>query len=104
MNEFDQRRKAYEDKFMHDEKIRFKATVRALRSLLDWSVSKGFERAETQEYKDVMIKDLLMTSGVAVALTQLRDDMSELDQAHDFIEIENQFNTLLNRQLKQLAE
>lgn len=104
MSDFDQRRKAYEDKYMHDEELRFRATVKALRSLLDWSVTKGLAKAETQDYKDHLIEDMLMNQGVAMVLTQVRDDMADLPEAPDFVTIESQFNTLLERHVQKLVD
>lgn len=40
MDAFDDRQKAYEDKFAHDEELRFKATVRAAKLFGEWAAEQ----------------------------------------------------------------
>ena len=58
MTTFDEREKAYEDKFVHDEELRFKAKVKAAKLLAQWAAN------EIGLSPDVYVTELVnMTSG-----------------------------------------
>jgi hypothetical protein len=56
MDSIDNRRRAFEDKFAHDEGLRFRALVQALRHV---AADYGLDDATTQS----LIHDTLMTKG-----------------------------------------
>ena len=60
MTTFDDRQKAYEKKFAHDEELKFKATARRNKLLGRWAAEKLGMSDETAEAyaKDVVIADL----------------------------------------------
>ena len=59
MTTFDQRKDAYENKFAHDEELRFKATARRNKLLGLWAAEKlGKSGAEADAYaKSVVVAD-----------------------------------------------
>lgn len=59
MTTFDEREKAFERKFAHDEELRFKSTVRRNKLLGIWAAEKlGMSGAEAEGYvKDVIRAD-----------------------------------------------
>ena len=60
MTTFDQRKDAYENKFAHDEELRFKATARRNKLLGLWAAEKlGKSGADAEAYaKEVVIADM----------------------------------------------
>ena len=59
MTQFDDRERAFESKFAHDEEIRFRIIARRNRLLGEWAARQmGLSDAETQSYaKDVVHSD-----------------------------------------------
>ena len=95
MTTFDQRKDAYENKFAHDEELRFKATARRNKLLGLWAAEKlGKSGAEAEAYaKSVVVADFeeagdedvvrkvkndFALASVTVADTEIRTVMTEL--------------------------
>jgi hypothetical protein len=59
MSTFDDRERAFETKFAHDEEMKFRITARRNRLLGEWAARQmGLNEAETQSYaKDVVRSD-----------------------------------------------
>ena len=59
MTTFDDRERAFETKFAHDEEMRFRITARRNRLLGEWAARRmGLSEAETESYaKDVVRSD-----------------------------------------------
>ena len=95
MTTFDQRKDAYENKFAHDEELRFKATARRNKLLGLWAAEKlGKSGAEAEAYaKSVVVADFeeagdedvvrkvkndFALAGVSITDTEIRTVMTEL--------------------------
>ncbi|WP_199092195.1 DUF1476 domain-containing protein [Bosea sp. ASV33] len=95
MTTFDQRKDAYENKFAHDEELRFKATARRNKLLGLWAAEKlGKSGADADAYaKSVVVADFeeageedvvrkvkndFTLAGVAVTDAEIRTVMTEL--------------------------
>jgi hypothetical protein len=95
MTTFDERKDAYENKFAHDEELRFKATARRNKLLGLWAAEKlGKSGAEAETYaKAVVVADFeeagdedvvrkvrndFAAAGVAVADSEIRSVMTQL--------------------------
>lgn len=95
MSTFDQRKDAFENKFAHDEELRFKATARRNKLLGLWAAEKlGKTGAEADAYaKSVVVADFeeagdedvvrkvkgdFVTGGITVADEEVRRVMTEL--------------------------
>ena len=95
MSTFDQRKDAFENKFAHDEELRFKATARRNKLLGLWAAEKlGKNGAEADAYaKDVVVADFeeagdqdvlrkvagdFSAAGVSVPETEVQRVMTEL--------------------------
>jgi len=95
MTTFDQRKDAFENKFAHDEELRFKATARRNKLLGLWAAEKlGKSGAEADAYaKSVVVADFeeagdedvvrkvkgdFTAAGVAVGDDEIRRVMNEL--------------------------
>jgi hypothetical protein len=59
VTQFDDRERAFESKFAHDEEMKFRITARRNRLLGEWAARKmGLSEAETESYaKDVVRSD-----------------------------------------------
>jgi hypothetical protein len=59
MTQFDDRERAFESKFAHDEEMRFRVTARRNRLLGEWAARQmGLSEVETESYaKDVVRSD-----------------------------------------------
>ena len=59
MTQFDDRQRAFESKFAHDEEMKFRITARRNRLLGEWAARQmGLSEAETESYaKDVVRSD-----------------------------------------------
>ena len=95
MTTFDQRKDAYENKFAHDEELRFKATARRNKLLGLWAAEKlGKSGADAEAYaKSVVLADFeeagdddvlrkvkadFAAGGVAAGDDEIRRTMTEL--------------------------
>jgi len=95
MSTFDQRKDAFENKFAHDEELRFKATARRNKLLGLWAAEKlGKSGADAEAYaKSVVVADFeeagdedvvrkvkgdFVTGGITVADDEVRRVMTEL--------------------------
>jgi len=95
MTTFDQRKDAFENKFAHDEELRFKATARRNKLLGLWAAEKlGKSGADAEAYaKSVVVADFeeagdedvvrkvkgdFVTGGVSVGDDEIRRVMGEL--------------------------
>ena len=95
MTTFDQRKDAYENKFAHDEELRFKATARRTKLLGLWAAEKlGKSGADAEAYaKSVVVADFeeagdedvvrkvkndFALAGVSITDTEIRTVMTEL--------------------------
>ena len=94
MTTFDEREKAFENKFAHDAELKFKAESRCNKMLAEWAgaklgmagsalddYTKALRKAaiESKGHDDVFrkIKGDLATKGVAVSDADLREQMGE---------------------------
>ena len=95
MTTFDERKDAYENKFAHDEELRFKATARRNKLLGLWAAEKlGKSGADADSYaKSVVVADFeeagdedvvrkvkndFVLAGLAITDTEIRTVMTEL--------------------------
>jgi len=60
MTTFDEREKAFEKKFAHDQELKFKAEARRTKLLAEWAAEKlGLSGAEVEDYiRDVVREEL----------------------------------------------
>jgi len=108
MTQFDDRERAFESKFAHDEEMRFRITARRNRLLGEWAARQmGLSEAETESYaKDVVRSDFeeagehdvirkvlgdLTSAGVDCDEERVRDVLrnKELDARRQIIEASN---------------
>ncbi len=102
MTTFDDRKDAYENKFAHDEELRFKATARRNKLLGLWAAEKlGKSGADAEEYaKSVVLSDF-EEAGDEDVFRKVRGD---LDASVSDQEIRSQMTTLLARAVESISK
>jgi hypothetical protein len=75
MTTFDERERAFERKFAHDEELRFRATVRRNKLLGLWAAEKlGHSGADADAYAKEVIRADFTVPGDADLIAKLRKD------------------------------
>jgi hypothetical protein len=102
MTTFDDRQKAFENKFAHDQEMRFKAMARRNKLLGLWAAEKlGKSGAEADEYaKSVVLADF-EEPGDEDVFRKVRGD---LDASVSDSEIREQMTTLLARAAEEVQK
>ncbi|MEM8800743.1 MAG: DUF1476 domain-containing protein [Pseudomonadota bacterium] len=78
MTQFDNRERAFENKFAHDAEMRFKAEARRNRKLGEWiSNLLGYSSDETAAYVSQVIKSDFEEAGDEDVFRKLRSDLDE---------------------------
>jgi len=89
MTTFDEREKAFERKFAHDEELRFKSIVRRNKLFGLWAAEKlGLSGAEAEEYAKSVVKADFEEPGDEDVLRKVRGDFEAkgVDQSEHRIE------------------
>lgn len=95
MTTFDDRKDAFENKFAHDEELRFKATARRNKLLGLWAAEKlGKAGAEAEAYAQSVVMADFDEPGDEDVFRKVRGD---LDASVTDVEIRTQMETLLAR-------
>lgn len=77
MTTFDEREKAFERKFAHDEELRFKATVRRNRLFGRWAAEKlGLSGEEAESYAKSVVRADFAEPGDDDILRKVKEDFA----------------------------
>ena len=78
MSSFDEREKAFEDKYRHDEELRFKVTARRNRMLGEWAAAEmGMSGPAAASYAASIIEALLgQRGGDAALIGKIKSDLA----------------------------
>ncbi len=93
MTSFDDREKAFENKFKHDEELKFKINARAIRLFGFWAAAQlGLTGSDIDTYAESIIEEDFSHPGVKDVLRKVQKDLS--DKGVDMTEhhLENEFN------------
>ncbi|TVR10854.1 MAG: DUF1476 domain-containing protein [Salinarimonadaceae bacterium] len=100
MTTFDDRKDAFENKFAHDEELRFKATARRNKLLGLWAAEKlGKSGADAEAYAQSVVLADFEEPGDADVFRKVRGD---LDASVTDVEIRTQMDTLLARAIEEV--
>lgn len=72
MTTFDDRQKAFEDKFAHDEELRFKANVKAAKLLAEWAANQIGLSVDV--YKTELVNMVTSGKNEDALLTKVQND------------------------------
>jgi hypothetical protein len=98
MTTFDQRKDAFENRFAHDEELRFKATARRNKLLGLWAAEKlGKSGADAEAYAKAVVVADFEEAGDEDVVRKLRSDFAAASIAMDEIEMRRVMSELLIR-------
>jgi hypothetical protein len=101
MSEFSKREKTFEDKFAHDQDLKFKAYARRNRLLGQWAAEKlGLKAEAAKAYADEVIKADLKEPGHEDVFRKLRGDFDKKGVALS----DHQIRREMEEKLKQAME
>jgi hypothetical protein len=102
MSDFDDREKAFEKKFAHDEELAFRATARRNKLLGLWAARLlGFDAAKAESYaKEVVVADF-ETAGDEDVVKKLMTDLGDRTTEK---EVRTQLADLYKEAVRQVSE
>lgn len=105
MTTFDERKNAYENKFAHDEELKFKATARRNKLLGRWAAEQmGLTGDAAETYaKDVVLADLA-EPGDEDVFRKVRKDFDEKEVEQSDHQIRRTMVELMAEAIKQIEE
>ena len=103
MTTFDEREKAFEKKFAHDQDLRFKAESRRNKMLAEWAAEKlGISGPALEEYVKAVRKADLAEKGDEDVLRKVKQDFADKGIAIDEAEIRKQLGEFLAKAVKDI--
>ncbi|HML44598.1 MAG: DUF1476 domain-containing protein [Hyphomicrobium zavarzinii] len=103
MTTFDEREKAFEKKFAHDQDLRFKAESRRNKMLAEWAAEKlGITGPALEEYVKAVRKADLAEKGDEDVLRKVKQDFADKGIAIDEAEIRKQLGEFLAKAVKDI--
>ena len=103
MTTFDEREKAFERKFAHDQDLRFRATARRNKLFGLWAAEKlGLSDAEAGEYAKSVIRADFQKPGDDDVLRKVKDDFDAkgIDQSYD--QLQSTLTEMMAESLRQI--
>jgi hypothetical protein len=77
MTSFEEREKAFEDKYKHDQHLQFKITVRRNRMLALWVAGEiGLTGAAAEAYAKELVEEVAIQGGQAAAVAKIKADLT----------------------------
>jgi hypothetical protein len=100
---FDKRKEGFEQKFAHDEELRFKATARRNKMLGLWAAEKlGLSGASAKNYAKEVVASDLEEAGERDVFAKVRKDFDAKGVAASDVEIQQVMNELLAKAMAQI--
>lgn len=102
MSTLDERRDAFENKYAHDENIKFKVSVRANKLLGLWAAEKqGLKGDEVENYARSVVNAVFKDSGEDAIVRKVASDLKGIA---DETEIQAQMEMSLDEARKEILE
>src|SRR5262245_59265616 len=103
MPTFDDREKAFEKKFAHDQEHRFKAESRRNKMMAEWAATQlGLSGAEVEEYVRAVRRADLVEKGDDDVFRKIRQDFDEKGVAISDKELRARMTELLAEAVRQI--
>lgn len=103
MTTFDDREKAFERKFVHDEELRFRATARRNKLFGLWAAEKmGLSGTEADEYAKTVVKADLQEAGDEDVLRKVNGDLTAKGAAVADTELRGKLVDLMAEAIQQI--
>ncbi len=105
MASFDDRKKGFENKFAHDEELRFKATARRNKLLGLWAAEKlGLSGDEAEAYAKEVVKSDFEEPGDEDVFRKVRGDMDAKNVEVSDHQIRREMEQLLSVAMQQISK
>ncbi|XBQ15270.1 MAG: DUF1476 domain-containing protein [Oceanicaulis sp.] len=105
MSGFDDREKAYENKYAHDQELEFKATARRNKLLGLWAAElMGMSEAESLDYANAVVKADFEEAGHEDVFRKIRGDFDARGIEQSDHQIRHKMEQLLEDARKQVRE
>ena len=86
MEKFDERKKSFENKFAHDEELKFKVASRRNKYLGQWTSQKlGYDTDKEKEYIQTVIKAHFQEAGDEDVFRKIKADLKDHDGSDEEI-------------------
>ncbi|NRG18064.1 DUF1476 domain-containing protein [Rhizobiales bacterium] len=103
MSTFDRREEAFENKFAHDEELRFKAIARRNKLLGLWAAEKlGYEGDKVEEYAKSVVRADFEEPGDEDVFRKVRADFDEAGVEQSDHQIRRTMQELLQKAIEQI--
>lgn len=103
MTTFDNREKGFENKFAHDQDLKFKAESRRNKLVAEWAAGKlGLSGSEVDDYIKAVRKADLAEKGDDDVVRKIRKDFDDKGVAVSDADIRKQLTTLLAEAVRQI--
>ena len=103
MTTFDEREKAFEKKFAHDQELKFKAEARRNKLLAEWAAEKlGLSGAEVEDYIRAVVRADLAEAGDQDVFRKVRGDFDAKGVQMSDQELRNKMQEFLAEAVKQV--
>jgi len=78
MEKFDERKKSFEQKFAHDEELKFKVAAKRNKYLGQWASQKlGYDAEKEKEYIQAVIKADFQEAGDEDVFRKIKEDLKD---------------------------
>lgn len=105
MSTFNERERAYESKFAHDEELRFKATARRNRLLGKWAAEKlGLAEDKADEYAKEVVRSDFEEPGDHDVFRKIRKDFDEAGVDQSDHQIQRTMEELMHVAIEQIEK
>ncbi|EAV45174.1 hypothetical protein SIAM614_17654 [Roseibium aggregatum IAM 12614] len=105
MSTFDKREQGFENKFVHDEELRFKATARRNKLLGLWAAGLlGFEGEKADEYAKEVVRADFEEPGEEDVFRKLREDFDANNVEQSDHQIRRTMDELMHTAIDQLQK
>lgn len=105
MSQFDDRERAFETKFAHDEEMKFRVIARRNRLLGEWAAQKmGLSQAETDSYAKDVVRADFEEAGDEDVIRKVLGDLTSAGVDTDDAEIRQAIEHKLVEAKRQLME
>ena len=105
MSGFDKRQEGFENKFAHDEELKFKATARRNKLLGLWAAEKfGLSGDEAEEYAKSVVKADFEEPGEEDVFRKVRQDFDEKNIEQSDHQIRRTMDELMAEAIEQVRD
>ena len=105
MTQFDDRERAFESKFAHDEELKFRVIARRNRLLGEWAARKmGLSEAETESYAKDVVRADFEEAGDGDVIRKVLGDLTAAGVETDEVEIRQCLEHKMVEAKRQISE